>query len=331
MPLEGLGMPIVLPEVFPLLPLDLVQREGWGNLWLRVRCAQARFCLLGSFVNWGYWSCSCVANSCYFLCPIGSPSSSLYVRRGDGVGEWFGVLGYVLGGLSRLISACSARWWGGWAFLPGLPIFGLRGREVAWARPWSSGFRLRSCCSLCRSAYSARLSGRDAVSVDRLVSCLPLCGRCVSVGGLRTANASPVFALVVSVGPVVVFLTGSDPSDAALAWPIAAVAAIVHGGSFSLLARGSLWPLSVARSLSPFFMTASGFGSGCYPPLSACGIGRAAGGPGVSGGRMWGRFFFFFVPHPSLPLKCGCSVSSLGGSAASSFPPVVSWSGHSLG
>ena len=29
-------------------------------------------------------------NSCYFLCPIGSPSSSLYVRRGDGVGESFG-------------------------------------------------------------------------------------------------------------------------------------------------------------------------------------------------------------------------------------------------
>ena len=26
------------------------------------------------------------------------------------------------------------------------------------------------------------------MSVDRLVSCLPLCGRCVSVGGFRTAN-----------------------------------------------------------------------------------------------------------------------------------------------
>ena len=60
----------------------------------------------------------------------------------------------------------------------------------------------------------ARLNGRDAVSVDRLVSCLPLCGRCVSVGGLRTANAFTVFALV---GPVVVFLTASDPSDTALA------------------------------------------------------------------------------------------------------------------
>ena len=55
------------------------------------------------------------------------------------------------------------------------------------------------------------------MSVDRLVRCLPLCGRCVSVGGLRTANAFTVFALVVSVGLVVDFLTASDPSDTALA------------------------------------------------------------------------------------------------------------------
>ena len=25
----------MLPEAFPLLPLDLVQREGWGSLWSR--------------------------------------------------------------------------------------------------------------------------------------------------------------------------------------------------------------------------------------------------------------------------------------------------------
>ena len=78
------------------------------------------------------------------------------------------------------------------------------------------------------------------MSVDRLVGYFPLCSRCVSVGGLRTSSAFPVFALVVSVGPVVVFLTASDPSDTALACPIVAVAAIVHGNSFSLLARGSL-------------------------------------------------------------------------------------------
>ena len=53
--------------------------------------------------------------------------------------------------------------------------------------------------------------------MDRLVSYLPLCGRCGSVGGLQTANAFTVFVLVVSVGPVVVFLTASDPSDTALA------------------------------------------------------------------------------------------------------------------
>ena len=55
------------------------------------------------------------------------------------------------------------------------------------------------------------------MSVDRLVSCFPLCGLCVSVDGLRTANIFPVFALVVSVGPVAVFLAASDPSDTALA------------------------------------------------------------------------------------------------------------------
>ena len=39
----------------------------------------------------------------------------------------------------------------------------------------------------------------------------------------------------------------------------------------------------------------------------------------------------FVVPSLPLSLKCGCSVSSLVGSAASSFPPVVTWSGHSIG
>ena len=88
MPLEGLRMLfLMLPEVFPLVPLDLVQQEGWGSLWLLVQCAQARFCLLGSFVDWGYWSCSCVSELQLLLCPNGSSSSSLYVRRGDGVGE----------------------------------------------------------------------------------------------------------------------------------------------------------------------------------------------------------------------------------------------------
>ena len=64
---------------------------------------------------------------------------------------------------------------------------------------------MQSGCSRCRSACRARLSGPDAVSVDRLVCCFPLCGRGVIVGGLRTANGFTAFALVVSVWLVAVF------------------------------------------------------------------------------------------------------------------------------
>ena len=46
------------------------------------------------------------------------------------------------------------------------------------------------------------------MSVDRLVSCLPLCGRCVSVGGVHSSGLG---------GAGGVFLTTSDPSDTALA------------------------------------------------------------------------------------------------------------------
>ena len=62
--------------------------------------------------------------------------------------------------------------------------------------------------------------------------------------------------------------------------------------------------------------------------LSASGMECAAGEPGVRCGRVWVRLL-----SPSLPLslKCGCSVSSLMGSAASSFPPVVTWSCHGVG
>ena len=45
-----------------------------------------------------------------FSVPVGSPSSSLYARRGDGVGESSECFFYVLGCLSRLISARSTRW-----------------------------------------------------------------------------------------------------------------------------------------------------------------------------------------------------------------------------
>ena len=65
--------------------------------------------------------------------PVGSPSSSLHARRGDGAGESSGVFS-VLGCLSLLISARSARRMrlpsaAPVRVLPGLPVFGLGGRE----------------------------------------------------------------------------------------------------------------------------------------------------------------------------------------------------------
>ena len=86
-------------------------------------------------------------------------------------------------------------------------------------------------------------------------------------------------------------------------------------------ASGPAIPLAV-------FVTASGHGGGRCSPLSASDMGSAAGEPGVICEKVWGRLL-----SPSLPLslKCGCSVSSLVGSAASSFLPVVTWSGHSVG
>ena len=45
-----------------------------------------------------------------FSVPVGSPSSSLHARRGDGAGESSGRFFSVFGCLSRLISARSARW-----------------------------------------------------------------------------------------------------------------------------------------------------------------------------------------------------------------------------
>ena len=104
---------VLLPEGFPLLPLDLVQREAWRSLWSCVRCMPARLCLLGSFVDWGSRSCSLAADSCYLFCP-----------------GWF----------SLLISARSARCWGGRIFgffflcsrLPLPPHLCMLGEVVGW-------------------------------------------------------------------------------------------------------------------------------------------------------------------------------------------------------
>ena len=87
-----------------------------------------------------------------------------------------------------------------------------------------------------------------------------------------------------------------------------------------MTASGPAIPLAV-------FVTASGHGGGRCS-LSASGMGSAAGEPGVRCGRVWGRLL---SPSLLLSLKCGCSVSSLVGSAASSLLPVVTWSGHSVG
>ena len=87
MPLECLGMPLCASRGFSSPSARLGPAGGVEGPLV----ARARFCLLGSFVDWGYGSCFLAANSCYlFYVPIGSPSSSLYVRRGDGVGELSG-------------------------------------------------------------------------------------------------------------------------------------------------------------------------------------------------------------------------------------------------
>ena len=66
----GLGMPLCcFPRVFLSSRSTLIQREGWRSLWSLVRCTRARFCLLGSFVDWGSRSCSLAADSCYLFCP----------------------------------------------------------------------------------------------------------------------------------------------------------------------------------------------------------------------------------------------------------------------
>ena len=65
----SLGMLLCcFPRVFLSSRSTFVQREGWRSFWLLIQCTQARFCLLGSFVDWGSRSCSLAADSCYLLC-----------------------------------------------------------------------------------------------------------------------------------------------------------------------------------------------------------------------------------------------------------------------
>ena len=101
---------MLLPEGFSLLPLDLVQREGWRSSG---RAFGARE--LASVSSVHLWTedpgvALLRRTPATFSVPVGSLSSSLQAWRGDGArvssGRVFSVLGY----LSRLISARSARW-----------------------------------------------------------------------------------------------------------------------------------------------------------------------------------------------------------------------------
>ena len=131
MEVGSLGIPLCcFPSVF------LSSRSTWSSgrsLWSRVRCTRARFCLLGSFVDWGSRSCSLAADSCYLLC---SGWFSLLISARSARcwgGRIFGVFFSVLGCLSRLISARSARWWGGWVCRLPLQLGSfLASRSSAW-------------------------------------------------------------------------------------------------------------------------------------------------------------------------------------------------------
>ena len=109
----GLGMPLCcFPGVFLSSRTTLVGGKGGGASG---RAFGAR--ILASVSSVHSWTRdSGVAllrrTPATFSVPVGSPSSTLHARRGVGEGESSGAFS-VLGCLSRLISAPSARWWGG--------------------------------------------------------------------------------------------------------------------------------------------------------------------------------------------------------------------------
>ena len=93
MPLEGLGMQLVLPEGFPLLPLDLGQREGGGasgrafgaTATFYVRLAlPPHLCTFDEVMGWESRSERFLA-----MFSVVSPASSLHARRGGEAGEIF--------------------------------------------------------------------------------------------------------------------------------------------------------------------------------------------------------------------------------------------------
>ena len=101
---------VLLPEGLPLLPLDFCPAGG-VEVPLDARSVHASSLLSPRFIR-GLGRqelLSCGGLLLPFSVPVGSPSSSLHALRGDGAGESSGAFS-VLGCLSRLISARSARW-----------------------------------------------------------------------------------------------------------------------------------------------------------------------------------------------------------------------------
>ena len=77
----------VLPEVFPLLPLDLVHRGRLGESLVACSVRASSFRSPQFIRGLGILELLSLSELQLLLCPNGSSSSSLYVRRGDGVGE----------------------------------------------------------------------------------------------------------------------------------------------------------------------------------------------------------------------------------------------------
>ena len=130
----GGGCPSVASRGLPLLPLDFCPAGGVEEP-LDARSVHASSLLSPRFIR-GLGRqelLSCGGLLLPFSVQVGSPSSSLHALQGDGAGESSGAFS-VLGCLSCLISAHSARW-GVFrvplqlGFLPGFPIFGLGSRE----------------------------------------------------------------------------------------------------------------------------------------------------------------------------------------------------------
>ena len=78
---------MLLPEGFPLLLLDLVQREEWRTSGREFGARE--FGSVSSVHSWtgGPRVALLQRTPTTFSVPVGSPSSSLHARRGDGVGE----------------------------------------------------------------------------------------------------------------------------------------------------------------------------------------------------------------------------------------------------